>query len=497
VADPGALAFPPLPRADALAEWSARAASALELDCLPACVPGAEETVAAAYPARLAALLRGGAEEEEGGRGEGVAGVLPPAPSPPTFLTSAPPPLARAGSPAFDARRRFLALLGWEVRPVNPATVKLRAAAAAAAADAAGAAAARAVLAAGPDAPLPPLKLPPPPDPRAPILPPGSVRACDAALECATCGAMVGLWAHAPPSACPSSSSGGGMAATAPSPLALATLGRRGSSFDGGAGALPQRPRSSSLDGGGTPLGGRTIAGGTFLPSPSPDAGGGGGSPAPAAGPRPPVFGLAALRSMPVPAGHVPAAPPAPRESPGETPPAKRTRASLRSRGGAGAGPPGPPPGQPPPPPPPAVPAPSPSPALLAATAGALAASAGGVPWPPPGAGVPAAPVPLDPVSAHRRWCPWVHGGGGGGGGGAPAPSTPRTGWQWVLPLLIRTPGPEEALGRKVAEAAAAAEGEGLGLEEEEEEEEEGKDGSGRLADPAARLRAAMLQAGL
>ena len=75
MADPGALAFPPLPRADALAEWSARAASALELDCLPACVPGAEETVAAAYPARLAALLRGGAEEE-GGRGEGVAGVL-------------------------------------------------------------------------------------------------------------------------------------------------------------------------------------------------------------------------------------------------------------------------------------------------------------------------------------------------------------------------------------------------------------------------------------
>lgn len=442
--------------------------------------------MAAAFPARLAALLERGAEEPAT-----TSSVLPP--PPPHRLTPAPPLLARAGTPAFDARRRLLALLGWEVRAVNPATVKLRAGAAAAARDAAGAAAARAILAAGPGAPLPPLKLARPPDPRAPVLPPGSVRACDAALECTTCGATVGLWAHVPPAACPALGGGGGASPAQPS-LALATLGRRGSSYGGGDASLT-RPRSSSLDhlGGG----GRTIAGGSFLPTPSPSSAAGEGgeaSPAPTP-PAIPVFGLAALqRSTPVPGGGRPpsrpstagadaATPPAAQPGP---PPAKRTRAGLRSQGHL----------SPPPPPPPAPPAPSP--ALLAVTAGALAASAGAAPWPPPGAGgAPSEPTPVDPLLSHRRWCPWVHGAGTGGGGPG------RTGWRWVLPLLIPTPGPEEALGRKVAAAAAAAAATAGGVwgaggsEVEEEEEEGGGDAGAAGPDPAARLRAAMLQAGL
>jgi hypothetical protein len=66
-----------------------------------------------------------------------------------------------------------------------------------------------------------------------------------------------------------------------------------------------------------------------------------------------------------------------------------------------------------------------------------------------------------------------------------------------VLPLLIPTPGPEEALGRKAAAAAAAAEG---GVDSEGEEGEDGEGGAGghaAVTDPTARLRAAMLQAGL
>jgi hypothetical protein len=487
-ADPGALAFPPLPADEVVREWAARADSGLELDCLP----GLEgvDAVAAAYPARLAALLERGVVEEEGTVGESV---LPPGPPLPSLLaadrgSTTAAGLARSGSPAFHARRRLLALLGWTVRVVNPAAVKLRAAAAAAAADAAGAAAARATLAAGPDAPLPPLKLPPPPDPRAPVLPPGSLRACDALLACDMCGASVGLWSHVPPGACGGGGGGGGgsggSAAHQPPPsLALATLGRRGSSLDGGGGGGGGRPRSASLDLlASTPLSaGRTIAGGLLE---SPGGGGGGadgttaaGSPGPAASPAPavPVFGLAAFRRRSLSAGGSPTPVPAP-------PPAKRTRTGLRSGG----------------PPAPAAPAPTdppagPSPALLAATVGAATSAA----WPPPGAGVAAEPLPLDPVAAHRRWCPWVHaagrGGGGGGGGGGGSGPPPRTGWRYTLPLLVSVPGPEEELGRKVVEAAAAA----AAADDDGEEDEADARGGGPGADPAARLRAAMLQAGL
>lgn len=195
--------------------------------------------------ARLEALLQLGPRPERGGEDEegddygADEPELEEAPEPPVLLllengngdgngneTPSSLLLARHGSKLHLRMSRLLSLYGWRVEVVEPRAAKLALERAAAAEQARMKAAVEEATTTtkkrgGSDAAADasetdkgeeqqqhqelPLLWPPKPLPAHPpasAMPPGSVRACDAALRCEACGATVGLWSFVPSALC-------------------------------------------------------------------------------------------------------------------------------------------------------------------------------------------------------------------------------------------------------------------------------------------------------
>ena len=249
--------FPPLTREAAEAEFKAREAAALSLDVLPPLSRASYGLPAGVAPGRLEALLQLG-PRPEGGGGEGEEGEeeeeeeVEDAPEPPVLLAAperegegggqgtgssktSPPAdvVARHGSKLHLRMARLVALFGWSAEIVAPGVAKraLEELAAAeqsrvkAAVEEATARGRRerggsggggggggsgggggddAASETGNGSELPPLWPPKPLPARPPAsaMPAGTVRACDAALRCETCGATAGLWSFVPSELC-------------------------------------------------------------------------------------------------------------------------------------------------------------------------------------------------------------------------------------------------------------------------------------------------------